>query len=394
MIHIFGIGASGVTSLSQEAAAVLNSCTSLFGGARLLALLPEGPEKHPWPKPWRLPLDAIEAAHAKGPVGLLVSGDPSWYSAATALQEHFDCQVWPVPGAFSLAAARLGWALETVETQSLHGRGRDHAVDLAAHISAVGGRYLLLADRQSLRDFVAALTSLAFTPVQGLTLLCALGCEAEARIELDLDQPIWPETDLFTLALDVAPQPPLVLDADFLPDEAFETHGKITKFEARQSAIAQLRQSEVLWDVGAGAGTVGLQAAYTLQPRQVFFIESDPEALQVLRQNCANASAPAILVEGTAPQALQGLAAPDAIFIGGGLSDPQVLATCYGALRDGGRLVAHAVTLESEAVLLDFFKAHSGAKLSRIQLSAASPVGNLHGWRSAMPLTQLVIEKL
>ena len=108
MIHIFGIGASGLTSLSAEAAQVLRTCKTLFGGTRHLNLVPEGPLKHPWPRPWTLPIHEIERAH--GPVGVLVSGDPSWYSASKELVEHFECQIWPSPGAFSLAAARLGWA--------------------------------------------------------------------------------------------------------------------------------------------------------------------------------------------------------------------------------------------------------------------------------------------
>ena len=391
MIHIFGLGAGGLKSLSAEAAEALATCKSLFGGKRHLALIPDGPEKTPWPSPWRLPIEEIGAA--EGPVGVLVSGDPSWYSASKGLVEHFECQIWPVPGAFSLAAARLGWALEDATTDTLHGRGPEIAQDLAAHISAVGGQHLLLADRTNLNHFVEALNNLAFTSVEHLTLLCELGAETEEILQLDLDEPVWPETDLFTIAVDVPPQPRLLLDADFLPDEAFETHGKITKFEARQSAIAHLGRAEILWDIGAGAGTVGLQAAYTLQPSAVYLIESDPEALKILERNCANSSAPSLIVEGAAPEALSDLPAPDAIFIGGGLSDPEVLGAAYIALQSGGRLVAHAVTLESEAVLLDFFKAHSEARLGRIQLSAADPVGGLHGWRPTMPLTQLVIEK-
>ena len=389
MIHIFGIGAGGLPSLSAEAAEALASCQTLFGGHRHLDLVPEGPTKTPWPKPWRLPVDDIGAA--PGPVGILVSGDPSWYSAATALHDHFDCVVWPSPGAFSLSAARLGWALEEVTTGTIH--GRDTAGEAAGFISAQGGQHLILSDRKSLTALIEAFDALAFCPVETLTLLCDLGAENEAIVTLDLDAPTLPETDLFTIAIDVPEQPALLLDADFLPDEAFETHGKITKFPARQLAIAALQRGETLWDVGAGAGTVGLQAAYTLGVNALFLIEDAPEALKVLERNCANASAPATIVAGRAPEALADLPTPDAIFIGGGLSDPETLSACWSALANGGRLVAHAVTLESEAVLLDFFKAHPGAQLYRHQVSTADPVGGLHGWRPAMPLTQLVIEK-
>lgn len=389
MIHIFGIGASGLPSLSRDASAVLATCRTLFGGHRHLALVPDGPAKTPWPKPWRLPVEQIAAA--EGPVGVLVSGDPSWYSAATGLYEHFDCHVWPSPGAFSLAAARMGWALEDVTTGTIH--GRDTAVEAAGFISAQGGEHLILSDLKSLTALIEAFDALAFCPVETLTLLCDLGSEDEAILTLDLDAPKLPETNLFTIAIDVPQQPALLLDADFLPDNTFETHGKITKFAARQLALAALRRAEVLWDVGAGAGTVGLQAAYTLQPSLTCLIESDGEALKVLERNCANSSAACQIVEGRAPEALADLPAPDAIFIGGGLSDEAVLDTCWQALDAGGRLVAHAVTLESEAVLLDFFKAHPEAQLHRHQVSTADAVGGLHGWRPAMPLTQLVIEK-
>ncbi len=391
MIHIFGLGANGLASLSEGARDALSACQTLFGGSRHLALVPDGPAKHPWPRPWRLPLAEIEAA--QGPVGVLVSGDPSWYSAAKGLVEHLDCQVWPVPGAFSLAASRLGWALEEVTCASLHGRGRDTAEEMASTLSGTGGRHLVLSDRTSLRHFLAALDQLAFTPLTHLTLLCDLGAAQERIVTLDLDAPTVPNTDLLTLAIDLAPAPRLMLDADFLPDHAFASHGKITKFDARQSAVAHLAQADVLWDVGAGAGTVGLQAAYTLQPRQVFLIEHEAQALAMLDLNCANSSAPATIIAGTAPTALHDLPTPDAIFIGGGLGDLAVLPFCYQALAPQGRLVAHAVTLESEQVLLHFFRDHSDAQLSRLQLSQAHAVGRLHGWRPAMPLTQLVIEK-
>ena len=145
--------------------------------------------------------------------------------------------------------------------------------------------------------------------------------------------------------------------------------------------------------MGAGAGTVGLQAAYTLQVRQVFLIEHDKEALKALEINCANSSAPALIVAGTAPGALSDLSTPDAVFIGGGVNDPEILRVCYDALAPRGRLVAHAVTLESEQVLLNFFQAHPKAQLNRFQVSKADPLGRLYGWRPSMPLTQLLIEK-
>ena len=330
-----------------------------------------------------------EIKQAAQPIGVLVSGDPSWYSATRSILQHFECQIFPAPGAFSFAAARMGWALEDVTTGSIHGR----EVEEAIHALSFGGRHLILSDRKSLKALVEGLNTLAFTPVQSLTLLSHLGSIDEHRTELDLENPAYPDHDLFTLAAHIDPQPRLLLDADFLPDSAFETHGKITKFEARSSAIAHLRQASVLWDVGAGAGTVGLQAAYTLQSDLAVLIEHDPEALKILERNCANSSAPAQIVEGKAPGALADLPQPDAIFIGGGLSDPEVLSACWHALAPGGRLVAHAVTLESEAVLLGFFKTHPGAQLNRQQISAADTVGGLHGWRPAMPLTQLVIEK-
>ena len=384
MIQIFGLGAAGLPSLSAGAAAALATCRSLFGGRRHLALIPDGPAKFPWPKPWSLPVQQIAAA--RGPVGVLVSGDPSWYSAATALQEHFKCQVWPVPGAFSLAAARLGWALETVTTGSIHGRQvRDQIAALRT-----GGRHLILADRNSLAALVAGLQP---PPAARLTLLCNLGGADEQCMELDPKAPVLPETDLFTIAADLPPPPRLPLDADFLPDAAFATQGKSSKFAARQLAVAALARGKILWDVGAGAGTVGLQAAHSLHTDCAYFIEEDPQALRVLSHNCAQASATSVIVKGRAPQVLADLDAPDAVFIGGGLKAPALLAACWQILQSGGRLVAQAVTLESEAVLLAFFQAHPQAQLHRYQFSQADPVGGLHGWRPAMPLTQLVVQK-
>ena len=178
MIRIFGIGADGLEGLGADARAALEECQSLFGSPRHLAMIPSGSAKNSWPQPWRLPIEEIR--EAPGPVGVLVSGDPSWYSAATALYQHFDCQVFPAPGAFSLAAARMGWALEDVTTGSIHGREVDEAVQALS----LGGQHLLLSDRKSLKALVEALNTLAFTPVQSLKLLSNLGSDAEERIEL------------------------------------------------------------------------------------------------------------------------------------------------------------------------------------------------------------------
>lgn len=391
MIHIFGIGANGLESLSRDATDALSNCKTIFGGARHLEMLPERIKKHPWPQPWRLP--AEEISKAEDPVAIIVTGDPSWFSVTKQLTEIFDCQIWPTLGAFSLAAARLGWALEDVQCDSLHGRGSDTAEEIAGYISSLGGRHLLLSDKKSFRQFIDALLSLNFTPISHLTLLCDMGTEDEKHLTVDLDDPLEPDTDLFTISIDLEIAPRLLLDADFLDDNVFESHGKITKFEARQSAIAHLRNADILWDVGAGSGTVGLQAGYSLQPRQLYLIEDESEALKILERNCANSSSPSIIVEGSAPESLKNLPRPDAVFIGGGLSNPEVLKVCFEELTAGGRLVAHAVTLESEQVLLDFFQKHNEAKLSRITISNAEEVGRMHGWRPTMPLTQLVIEK-
>ena len=223
MIHIFGIGANGLASLSTAATQTLKSCQTLFGGARHLSLIPDGPTKYVWPRPWRLPIAEIKAAQAltTEPIGILVSGDPSWYSAAKGLIEQMDCQIWPTPGAFSLAAARLGWALEDVTCDTIHGRGWETAQAIASSISSTGGRHFLLSDRASLDHFRSALDQLAFTPLTHLLLLCDLGSAQERIVTLDLDIPCHPESDLFTLAIDLEPAPRLLLDADFFTRRSF-----------------------------------------------------------------------------------------------------------------------------------------------------------------------------
>jgi precorrin-6Y C5,15-methyltransferase (decarboxylating) len=175
----------------------------------------------------------------------------------------------------------------------------------------------------------------------------------------------------------------------------FEHDGQITKREIRAVTLSSLapRRGERLWDIGAGAGSVGIEWMLAGPAMRAIAVEQRPDRAARIARNAAAFGVPGLeMVQGAAPAALSGLAAPDAIFVGGGASDAGVLDAAARALRPGGRLVVNAVTLESEALLLARYAA-LGGDLIRIAISRVDAVGTLTAWRPAMPVTQWVWTK-
>jgi precorrin-6Y C5,15-methyltransferase (decarboxylating) len=180
-----------------------------------------------------------------------------------------------------------------------------------------------------------------------------------------------------------------------LPDDAFEDDGQLTKRDVRAITLARLSPlpGQLLWDVGAGAGSIGIEWMRTDPSCLAVAIESRPDRARRITRNAASLGVPGLrLVEGRAPDVLGGLPAPDAVFVGGGATTPGLLEACWAALPDGGRLVANAVTVESEAVLAGWF-ARVGGDLVRIGVQRAEPVGSFTGWKPAMPVTMWSVRK-
>ncbi|PBB21156.1 precorrin-6y C5,15-methyltransferase (decarboxylating) subunit CbiE [Mesorhizobium sp. WSM4313] len=392
-LTIVGIGEDGVAGLGDEAKQRIAEAEIVFGGKRhlgLVASLAKG-EARPWPTPFDAEMRDVLAVAGKK-ICVLASGDPFFHGVGATLARKVkpdQMLVLPAPSSLSLAASRLGWALQDVETISLHG----HSIDLIRPLLHSGARILALtSDADAPAAIAALLDELGFGPSR-LTVLEALGGQDEARrtaraeaFDLESVNP------LNVLAIEIESTP----DARVLPltvglaDHLFEHDGQITKREIRAITLSALapRRGELLWDIGAGSGSIGIEWMLAHSSMRAIAIEANSERAARIHRNAAHCGVPGLVViEGAAPKALAKLETPDAIFIGGGGSDAGVLDKAIKALRPGGRLVANAVTLEMEALLLDQHN-RRGGDLTRIALSRAAPVGSMQAWRPAMPVTQ------
>ncbi|MDG4874668.1 precorrin-6y C5,15-methyltransferase (decarboxylating) subunit CbiE [Mesorhizobium sp. WSM4935] len=392
-LTIVGIGEDGVAGLGDESKQRIAQADVVFGGKRHLALvasLAKG-ETRPWPAPFDAEMRDVLALAGKK-ICVLASGDPFFHGVGVTLARKVkpdEMLVLPAPSSLSLAASRLGWALQDVETISLHG----HSIDLIRPLLHPGARILALtSDADAPAAVAALLDELGFGPSR-LTVFEALGGPDEACRTVRADAfDLKNINPLNVLALEIESTP----DARILPltiglaDHLFEHDGQITKREIRAITLSSLapRRGELLWDIGAGSGSIGIEWMMAHPSLRAIAIEANSERAARIARNAAHCGVPGlVVVEGAAPDAFAKLETPDAIFIGGGGSDAGVLEKAIKALRPGGRLVANAVTLEMEALLLDQHN-RRGGDLTRIALSRAGPVGSMQGWRPAMPVTQ------
>ncbi|ESX92738.1 bifunctional cobalt-precorrin-7 (C(5))-methyltransferase/cobalt-precorrin-6B (C(15))-methyltransferase [Mesorhizobium sp. M1060] len=392
-LAIVGIGEDGLASLGDEAKRQIADAETVFGGKRHLALvasLIKG-EQRPWPVPFDAGMADVLALAGRR-VCVLASGDPFFHGVGATLARKVkpeEMHVIPAPSAISLAAARLGWALQDIETISLHGR----PLDLIRPLLHPRARILALtSDGDAPATIARLLVELDFGASR-LTVLEALGGPNEklrsARADAFDVRDINP---LNVLALELES----TQEARILPlsvgraDHLFEHDGQITKHDIRAMTLAALapRRGELLWDIGAGSGAIGIEWMLAHPSMRAIAIEANSDRAARIVRNAAHCGVPGlVVVEGSAPKALAGLDTPDAIFIGGGGSDAGVLNAAIKALPSRGRLVANAVTLEMEALLLaEHIK--RGGDLTRITISRASPVGSMQAWRPAMPVTQ------
>ncbi|RWO95024.1 MAG: precorrin-6y C5,15-methyltransferase (decarboxylating) subunit CbiE [Mesorhizobium sp.] len=392
-LTIVGIGEDGVAGLGDEAKRLIAEAEFVFGGTRHLALVASFAkgEARPWPTPFDAGMRDVLALAGKK-VCVLASGDPFFHGVGVTLTRKVaaeEMRVIPAPSAMSLAAARLGWALHDIETISLHGR----SLDLIRPLLHPGSRILALtSDGDAPAAIARLLTELDFGPSR-LTILEALGGPNErlrsARADaFDLEK-INP-LNVLAIEVDSTSEARILPLTSGLADHLFEHDGQITKREIRAITLSALapRRGELLWDIGAGSGSVGIEWMLAHPSMRAIAVEVDPARAARIHRNASHCGVPGLLVvEGSAPKALAKLDTPDAIFIGGGGSDTGVLAAAIKALRVGGRLVANAVTLEMEALLLARHTA-LGGDLTRIALSRVSPVGSMQAWRPAMPVTQ------
>ncbi len=389
-LSIVGIGEDGRAGLAPAAAAALASARVVYGGRRHLALAGSlDAETRRWPSPIQDAYPKILARRGE-PTCILATGDPFHYGIGAEIARLVppaEIQAFPQASAFSLACARLGWPLAECGLVTLHGRALARIVP---HIQP-GARLLVLSWDGATPAAVAGLLTERGFGESTVTVLEAMGGPRETIRAARADGFDVPGIDpLNTVAIAVAGAGRALPLAPGLDDALFENDGQLTKAEIRALTLAALRPhpGQHLWDIGAGAGSIAIEWMLRHPSLRATAIEAQPDRAARIRRNAETLGAPDLaIVTGAAPASLAGLSAPDAVFIGGGVSEPGLLAAGLAALRPGGRCVANAVTLQGEAALLAAFAAHGGS-LRRFGVERASPVGGLHGWRPAMPVTQ------
>lgn len=397
-LSVVGIGEEGLAGISPVARSLIEQATVWVGGERHLAMLPDSgaQEKLIWTSPIKTSVDQI--IHRRGQsVCVLASGDPMCYGIGVTLLRQIplgEMTIIPAVSAFSLACARLGWPLAEVELLSLC--GRDPALIHAALYP--GARLLILsADQQTPAIVAERLLQQGFGNSQ-ITVLEHMGGVQERIITARAAD--WTMTDgaaLNTIAVDCIADPGVTGNSRLagLPDAVFQHDGQLTKREVRAMTLAALAPfpGQLLWDVGAGCGSIGIEWMRSHPRCQAIAIEQYPTRLRYIADNAVSLGTPTLkIIAGEAPAVLEGLPQPDAIFIGGGLTTPNLLETCWKALKTDGRLVVNAVTIEGEQHLFQWQKQYGG-NLTRVAIQRAEPIGQFLGWKAMAPVTQWTVAK-
>jgi len=397
-LTIIGIGEDGVGGLSEPARIRMHDAELVVGGRRHLTLaerLIRG-ERVVWPTPLADAYPAILARRGR-PVAVLASGDPFCHGVGTrlaALVTPEEIQCFPGLSAFTLASARLGWAAEDTATMSFCGR----PLAAMAPLLHPAARVLALSADSGTPAAVAALLRQRGFGGATMHVMEALGGPQErirtmtaAGFALHDVHPL----NLVGLDLRAGPDARIIPLASGLPDALFDHDGQFSRREMRAVILSSLapRRGELLWDVGAGSGSIGIEWMLRHTANRAIAIEADPDRIARIARNAESLGVPGLrVVNAAAPDALAGLPAPDAVFLGGGAHRPGVIDAAWDALRPDGRLVANAVTVETEAALLAA-RARLGGTLLRLSVERLDAVGTMHVYRPAMPVTQWLAVK-
>jgi precorrin-6Y C5,15-methyltransferase (decarboxylating) len=389
-VTVVGIGADGWAGLAEPGREALRAAEVVLGGPRQLALVAghtDG-DARAWPSPMVPALPELFERLRGHRVCALASGDPMFHGLGTTLARVLGpdaVEVLPHPSSVSLACARLGWGAETVEVVSAVAR----PIAAVRRALGPGARVLVLSEGAGTPAELAALLTADGWGDSALTVFEQLGGPTERRFDgIARDWSHAPGDPLNVVALCCAPGPGTALTPG-LPDDAYDHDGQLTKREIRAVTLALLgpRRGELLWDVGAGNGSIALEWLRAHPTCRAVAVEPDPARAARIAANADALGVPGVrVVQDRAPAALAGLPTPDAVFVGGGVTADGVLPRCWEALPAGGRLVANAVTVESEGVLATA-RARFGGELTRLSVARAAPVGRFTGWRPAMPVT-------
>jgi precorrin-6Y C5,15-methyltransferase (decarboxylating) len=397
-LSIIGIGEDGSAGLSAAALQLIDRADFIVGGRRHLDLVGETRGvKAEWEKPLEATAKTILARRGQ-PVVVLVSGDPFWFGAGATLARSIpieEMMVVPSPSSFSIAAARLGWPLQEVTTLGLNMHGLTPLIRRHLH---QGQRILGLAlNGNTPRDVAALLTEAGFGPSE-MIVMEALGGTRERIRRIKAEAFDLKGVDpLNIIGVEVVANPgarPIPFTGG-LPDSYYENDGQLTKREIRAVTLSSLRPGagELMWDVGAGSGSIGIEWLLAHPANKAIGIERDEARAARAGRNAIALGVPHLDIRtGAAPDALMDLPRPDAIFVGCGTAGGAVIEACWTALKAGGRMVVNAVTLESELALLAAYQNHGGT-LTRLSVERADPVGSRTAWRPAMPVLQWVAQK-
>ncbi|MGB3473778.1 MAG: precorrin-6y C5,15-methyltransferase (decarboxylating) subunit CbiE [Mycobacterium sp.] len=394
-IAVVGIGADGWAGLGGPVRETVLAADVVLGAPRQLDLLPEadGQRRLKWPVPLHAGLPALFEELAGQRIVALASGDPLLSGIGSTLIALLGTErvtVVPAISSVTLARARLGWPVESAAVVSVVGRDV-HAV---LREVAPDRRVLVLSSDERTPGQLAALLRDCGYGASRMVVLGDLGGVAESMLDTTAAAFQGPAPRLNIVALELA-GPPAYGWVSGLPDQAYEHDGQLTKRDLRAAALARLAPApgQLLWDVGAGAGSVGIEWMRAHSTCRAIAVEVNEARAQRISENARNLGVPALqVVRGAAPQVLADLPTPDAVFIGGGLSRPGVLTACLAALAPGGRIVAHGVTLETETLLLESYREHGG-ELTRIHVEHAAPLGSFTGWTPGRAVTQWALAR-
>ena len=391
-LTIIGMGEDGYEGLSARARLKLGDAEAIVGSSRLLEFLPKSKaERHEWPQPFSAVVDRITPLRGKRTI-ILATGDPMNYGVVRKLMEFIsfaEMEVIPHLSAFSLAAARIGWSLPDCDSLTLHGRD---AANIEAFIQPGARLIVLTADTTTIAEVARHLVARGFEK-SSITVLENMGGTRE-RISSFIANavPATAFSDLNTLAVHCIASPHAKIYSRLagLPDEAFQHDGQLTKREVRAATLAALSPApdQLLWDVGAGCGSVAIEWMRAARGCEAIAFESHGDRLKMIAENADRLGTPRLqIVAGDAPTVLNGHPAPDAVFIGGGLGDPGVFETSWDRLKPGGRMVANVVTVEGELHLYDLQEKHGG-DLVRLEISHLAHVGRLRALKPRMAVLQ------
>jgi len=389
-LHIVGIGEDGLDGLAPATRAVVEAAEVLVGGGRHQSLARcADAERIEWPSPFSTLIDTLKQ-HKDKRVVVLATGDPLWYSVGARIGRQLDpseITYHPQVSAFQLAAARMGWSMADLETLTVHGRPVEQMI---AFIQPHQRLLILTTGAETPAQIAKFLTERGFGQSK-MTVLAFMGGADEQRFEDTAENWNYEVPAFNTLAVDciAAPDAALLPRVPGLADDLFAHDGTMTKQEVRAVTVAKLMpmRGALLWDVGCGCGSVAVEWMRGARYARAIGIEPRADRRLFAAQNAAALGAPKLeLIDGFVPDALQGLKAPDAIFIGGGLSR-KTFDYCWQALRPLGRLVSNAVTLESEALLVELHHEHGG-QLVKLSVDRVEPLGKLNAWKPLRSVTQ------